>query len=119
MRPDLEDALPDERACLPMPGMVAGVDEVWSGAGAGAGGGGGGDDNDDGDGRGGARLGGGYRPVWSGLGIRWRDWRETVEDAVRDLERVAGGLERSGWEELFGEDEDTEDDETQLTRGGS
>jgi hypothetical protein len=114
--PDLSSSLPDERTCLPMPETVAQLEGRWSGAGfaraalplhvEGTA-----DGHVEGAGDSSAESGDGT--VWNGLGIQWRDWRETVEDAVADLERVAGGLEESGWEDLFGSDEgvDATDDD--------
>jgi hypothetical protein len=55
----------------------------------------------------------GDQSVWKGLGIQWKDWHETIEDAVRDLERVAGTLAKSGWEELFGDDDEGPEPETE------
>lgn len=121
MRPDLLGSLPDEGACLPLPEEIAGVDGEWSGAGWATGV----ELRLDGDavgmrgshvageavGESDARRRGEGEGVWKGLAIRWRDWHETVEDAVRDLERVADVLERSGWDELFGDGGDEEEEE--------
>ncbi|KAF8521129.1 hypothetical protein JB92DRAFT_1831488 [Gautieria morchelliformis] len=123
-RPDLARALPDAQTCLPMPERVAALDGRWSGSGSGAAfacasaGAGGGAAHSErgaaGDGSdsahvesAGSETGGREVPAWDGLGMRWRDWRETVEDAVADLERVAasGRLEESGWEDLLGSDD--------------
>lgn len=107
--PDLSASLPDERACLPLPGRVAGLEAGWSGAewvravGVPA---------DD-------ALSSVEKELWKGLDIEWRDWRETIEDAVRDLRRVAGALEKSGWEDLFGDDDEAEPDEDETQYEGN
>ena len=109
MCPDLSASLPDERACLPLPGRVAGLEAGWSGAewvravGVPA---------DD-------ALSSVEKELWKGLDIEWRDWRETIEDAVRDLRRVAGALEKSGWEDLFGDDDEAEPDEDETQYEGN
>ncbi|KAF8576651.1 NAD(P)-binding protein [Ramaria rubella] len=86
-RPDLasKGRLPDEAACVALPGEVAQLDVRWTGT--------------------------GYAEGWTGVDVQWRDWRETVQDAVRDLEKAAAGLEESGWEELFEESDDPSEPE--------
>lgn len=93
MRPDLAGKLPDERNCIPLPEKVAGLNTQWSGALLDP-------DRDDT-----ADKNNSNSEAWPGLVIKWRDWRETVFDAICDLEKVTRTLERSGWEELFDDDE--------------
>lgn len=109
MYPDLSASLPDERACLPLPGRVAGLEAGWCGtewvrAAA--------DDTL-------SSVESDESSLWKGLDIEWRDWRETIEDAVRDLRRVAGALEKSGWEDLFGDDDEAEPDEDETQYEGN
>jgi len=78
VRPEIR--LPDESTCVPLPRHVARLTTIWSGA--------------------------EKEKCWGGIKLNWRDWRETVVDAVADIERVSVRLEQSGWEDLFDGDED-------------
>lgn len=93
-RPDLAERLPDEQKCIPLPENVARLNTQWSGALL--------DPNRDetaGD------RGLNNKDIWPGLAIDWRDWKQTVLDAVCDLDKVTRTLEKSGWEDLFEDDE--------------
>ncbi|GJJ14335.1 hypothetical protein Clacol_008599 [Clathrus columnatus] len=103
VRPDLAGKLPDEKECILLPENVAGLDIRWSGALL---------ELDSELNRGETMVvseSDTARPsddiLWPGLKVQWRDWRETVLDGIYDLEKVTRTLERSGWEELFDDDE--------------
>ncbi|KAF8530141.1 hypothetical protein BU17DRAFT_78719 [Hysterangium stoloniferum] len=95
-RPDLSmrGQLPDATLCMSLPPHVAKLDTTWSAARS--------------------RSSSGDLPEWApahifgsdwkGIDVRLRDWRETVEDAVRDLEGVMETVEQSGWDDLFDDD---------------
>lgn len=95
-RPDLAERLPDEGKCMPLPENVAGLNTQWSGALL--------VPNRD-------EMTGDRSPIasdkefWPGLTIDWRSWKETILDAVCDLDKVTRTLEKSGWEDLFEDDE--------------
>jgi len=95
-RPDLymRGKLPDAMMCMSLPPNVAKLDTTWSGARS---------KSNSGD-----QLELAHVEVggsgWRGIDVHLRDWQETVEDAVRDLERVMETVEQSGWDDLFDDD---------------
>lgn len=97
-RPDLAEKLPDEQKCMPLPENVARLNTQWTGALL----------HPNRDEMAVSDRGLSNKDFWPGLAIDWRDWKQTVLDAVWDLDKVTKTLEKSGWEDLFEDDEPDE-----------